>query len=525
MNHEEEEKTQLDNSFGDHSHKSDAQNINQLSTPSIKQEDNKEQNISSDTANFFHTHKINNPTTEKEKEKEPQAELSFDDDSAIVNFPMQIISNDNQNEELSSASEQLSRREQSISTTTQATNYAHLIRSFHIVENQPLKAANSSFSNTTSEINVRFSQLATLNRMSNRGTNLDFVEKIEEGMDNILYVLNTERMNINTIKSDYNHKQEAFKETIKVQNEQWELEKWQYEENQKQLTKIENEWKEIVHLDIGGTHKISTTMSTLTKFPQSAIAVMFNGRHNIVTHKGRYFIDRDGATFAHVIEYLRTSKYPYFANKSQEAAFLEELDYWQIPSFQNIQVFNQNECNSFDALHCSPFIHLEQQCSIARKHCQSQGIVVMKRSIEYGNPYVEIKVTFNIPSKSKNQLYFGLVNREHITDDMIKADDHDLKFDSFLWSIWEHRLIKTLKAGKIYYSDIDYGCYCDELEQKIGMMYDKANGNVSFYKNGLSQGFAFMNISTGLYPILILNFESGHIEILPLKEPHAHSYL
>jgi hypothetical protein len=57
------------------------------------------------------------------------------------------------------------------------------------------------------------------------------------------------------------------------------------------------------------------------------------------------------------------------------------------------------------------------------------------------------------------------------------------------------------------------------------MIFDKATGNITFYKNGLPQGIAFLNVSTGLYPVLIMNFESGHIEILPQREQQNRVYL
>ena len=64
-----------------------------------------------------------------------------------------------------------------------------------------------------------------------------------------------------------------------------------------------------------------------------------------------------------------------------------------------------------------------------------------------------------------------------------------------------------------------------ELEQRVAMIFDKTTGNVTFYKNGLSQGVAFLNVTTGFYPVLIMNFESGHIEILLQREPQSRVYL
>lgn len=44
---------------------------------------------------------------------------------------------------------------------------------------------------------------------------------------------------------------------------------------------MKEEAREIIDLDIGGTHLITTTKSTLTKFKKSVLAAMFSGKHEI----------------------------------------------------------------------------------------------------------------------------------------------------------------------------------------------------------------------------------------------------
>lgn len=60
-----------------------------------------------------------------------------------------------------------------------------------------------------------------------------------------------------------------------------------------------------IKLDVGG--KIFTTsLSTLTKDPDSMLAAMFSGRHEIVKERdGCVFIDRDGTNFRFILNYLR----------------------------------------------------------------------------------------------------------------------------------------------------------------------------------------------------------------------------
>jgi hypothetical protein len=46
------------------------------------------------------------------------------------------------------------------------------------------------------------------------------------------------------------------------------------------------------------------------------------------------------------------------------------------------------------------------------------------------------------------------------------------------------------------------------------MKYNYVDRTISFYKNGINQGVAFSNISSGLSPSLDIWFESGSVEII-----------
>ncbi|XP_046556817.1 BTB/POZ domain-containing protein KCTD7-like isoform X1 [Haliotis rubra] len=61
----------------------------------------------------------------------------------------------------------------------------------------------------------------------------------------------------------------------------------------------------VVTLNVGGKH-FATRLSTLRRYPESMLAVMFSGRHNLDTDPdGNYFIDRDGTHFHHILNFLR----------------------------------------------------------------------------------------------------------------------------------------------------------------------------------------------------------------------------
>jgi len=85
---------------------------------------------------------------------------------------------------------------------------------------------------------------------------------------------------------------------------------------------------DIIDLDIGGTHKITTTRATLTKYKNSVLSAQFNGKHQHAYNKGRIFIDWDGRAFASLISFLRTGKIPVFDNVVDEQKFRDELHYF-----------------------------------------------------------------------------------------------------------------------------------------------------------------------------------------------------
>ena len=66
---------------------------------------------------------------------------------------------------------------------------------------------------------------------------------------------------------------------------------------------------------------------------------MFSGRHELPTHDGRIFVDRDGLAFTNMVNYLRNGKFPVFRDKNEEINFFEELEFWQIPVNEGSNIF------------------------------------------------------------------------------------------------------------------------------------------------------------------------------------------
>ena len=102
------------------------------------------------------------------------------------------------------------------------------------------------------------------------------------------------------LQEEYDKKEKELQESrdeLAAERRDWEEEK----ERVKQ-TKV---FEKVVTLDVGGT-KYRTTLSTLTKYPDSMLGAMFSGRHNLPQQEdGSYFIDRDGDAFSAIMSYLR----------------------------------------------------------------------------------------------------------------------------------------------------------------------------------------------------------------------------
>jgi len=60
-----------------------------------------------------------------------------------------------------------------------------------------------------------------------------------------------------------------------------------------------------IKLDVGG-HKFTTSKTTLTSVPDTYLNSLVSGRYLLSADAdGMYFIDRDGAHFGHILNYLR----------------------------------------------------------------------------------------------------------------------------------------------------------------------------------------------------------------------------
>ena len=93
---------------------------------------------------------------------------------------------------------------------------------------------------------------------------------------------------------------------------------------------------EQVELNVGGK-LYNTTISTLTRLPNNLIEKMFTGQIPIAKDgNGRYFIDRDGEIFAHVLDFLRAKSLTLQDNFNDMDSLMQEADFFQINDLKRL---------------------------------------------------------------------------------------------------------------------------------------------------------------------------------------------
>ena len=110
---------------------------------------------------------------------------------------------------------------------------------------------------------------------------------------------------------------------------------WEEEKERVKQTKV---FEKVITLNVGGT-QYTTTLSTLTKYPDSMLGAMFSGRHDLPQQEdGSYFIDRDGEVFKYILMYLRDPTAAFIrVSQLEEAQQLHlklEANYFLLPELE-----------------------------------------------------------------------------------------------------------------------------------------------------------------------------------------------
>uniref|UniRef100_A0A8C4QBT8 Potassium channel tetramerization domain containing 1 n=1 Tax=Eptatretus burgeri TaxID=7764 RepID=A0A8C4QBT8_EPTBU len=109
-----------------------------------------------------------------------------------------------------------------------------------------------------------------------------------------------------------------------------------------------------VHIDVGG-HMYTSSLATLTKYPDSRIGRLFDGTEPIVLDslKQHYFIDRDGEMFRYVLSFLRTAKLLLPEDFKEFNQLYEEARYFQLtPMLKELERWRQENDAARGAAPC-----------------------------------------------------------------------------------------------------------------------------------------------------------------------------
>ena len=97
------------------------------------------------------------------------------------------------------------------------------------------------------------------------------------------------------------------------------------------LKPTKSKFPNIINLNVGG-QMYTTSLASLTRFPDSRLGVMFSGQMLMSRDaNGNFFIDRDGALFVHVLHYLRSNTLRLPEYFDEHMKLKDEADYYQIP--------------------------------------------------------------------------------------------------------------------------------------------------------------------------------------------------
>ncbi|XP_061188353.1 BTB/POZ domain-containing protein KCTD4-like [Saccostrea echinata] len=119
---------------------------------------------------------------------------------------------------------------------------------------------------------------------------------------------------------------------------------------------------EILRLNVGG-HIYTTTRSTLVKYPDSMLGVMFKGDiPSKMDQDGNYFIDRDGQMFRYILNFCRSGKLCLPQHFSDYDLLENEADFYQIqPLLTSITSSRQHAMQENLEVHYIDIVEVKNQ--------------------------------------------------------------------------------------------------------------------------------------------------------------------
>ena len=157
---------------------------------------------------------------------------------------------------------------------------------------------------------------------------------LQEKLNEIVSSVQQEQESLKAERQAIKRDHEAMEADHTLKKAKLEQERAAFEAEKEAVAVTNQVLRSKVKLDVGGTIYHSSR-TTLTSVPGSMLEAWFSGRHAVEEDEdGRVFIDRDGAAFKLVLEYLRspTSFSLDGISKRDVASCLVEFEYYGLPS-------------------------------------------------------------------------------------------------------------------------------------------------------------------------------------------------
>lgn len=278
----------------------------------------------------------------------------------------------------------------------------------------------------------------------------------------------------------------------------------------------------MVTLNVGGS-VYCTTMTTLTRNPNSMLGAMFSGRFALATDsQDRYFIDRDGKHFGTILNFLRDGFVPVPSDPLETAQLLIEAQYYQLSGL--IDLLTPEERVQAASWRWSPssksaYITLVNDCAVARAgEGKNWNTVLSDTGYSSGRHYFELEIQKFSNSGGGWGVSFGLI--DVITDLEYNHFGHRDNLPKGTRKTWSY----VAATGKIYERGVEmhtgrpYG-----LGDRVGLLLDFKHCCVQFFLNGapLGEGMGFIHgrDDPPLFPSLSLNGGGDKFHVRVVDQP------
>jgi hypothetical protein len=255
-----------------------------------------------------------------------------------------------------------------------------------------------------------------------------------------------------------------------------------------------------VKLNVGGVH-YDTSLVTLQQEPNSMLAAMFSGRFPLEKDEdGRYFIDRDGKHFDIILNFLRDGTVERITDESIRDKVLREARYYALESLVlHLTAPPTHALNgapigtAFRWDHLSPNVTADESLLALSTNSATWVHGWSAFTISTGVHYWEVEL----------QVY-DTRNTLNIAIGVTKAP---LKVScvmgySYNPDAWGY----VAGTGKLTHNksySMEYGEPAKK-DDVIGVKVDMFRHTLEFFKNGVSMGVAFSNITGPVQPAVSL---------------------